>query len=257
MRIVVAVTILLASYSIEAQSQRPDLNALLATRITRFHLDATNLVEAASQMSSQFDIPMGIAWKGGLAGGKHISGEWADSTVGGLLKEMIAQDPSYEFTISNGVVHIRPAGYENDPSSFLNIRLPSFSADDYTHIVGMKLRDHLNAMLVPRPARVAGEACGGSVGIGAHEVRTTITVVNTPVEQILDFLLLNSKYQMWLVVFDPSKTYNGYFGTTSIYRKTSDSDQPNWDFLARYYDPLEGKERRDWAMTRESVGSTK
>lgn len=248
MRVLAVYTILLASCSIAAQIQRPDVNAVLSTRVTRFHLDAANLLEAAAHISSTFNLPMGIAWQGPASENKKIAGDWVNTTVGEVLKDAIAEDPAYRVEIANGIVHIRPAGYEKNSSNFLNIRLPSFSANDYTHVVGMQLRDRLNRMLVSQPAKPSAEACGGSIGIGAQEVRTIVEVVNTPVEQILDLLLLHSRYQMWLVIFEPDTTYGGYFGTASIYRKTSDWDQPNWDFLVRYYDPVERKEHRDWEV---------
>lgn len=249
MRALSVIAIMFASCSVGAQVQRVDLKTAVSTHVTTFHLDATNLLEAATRISSTFGIPMGIAWRGPVAAEKRISGDWKDLTVGDLLKNITAQDPSYKLDVTGSVIHIRPAGYEDNHSNFLNIKLSAFSADGYTHVIGMKLRDRLNEMLVPRPSSQVAQACGGSVGIGFQEARTAIAVVNAPVEEILDLLLLNSHYQVWLVIFEPDITYNGYLGTASIYRTTKESDQPNWDFLSRYYDPLERKERRDWALT--------
>ena len=250
MRIVSVTLILLVSCSPQARAQRPGLTHVLAAPVTTFHIRATNLLQAAAQISSRFDVPIGIAWRGDVNAGRRISKDWSDTTVANLLRDVVAEDPEYELDISNGVVHIQPTALENGSLDFLNIKLPSFTATDYTHVVGLQLRDQLNRILIPRPAEPKAQTCGGSLGIGAQEVHTTIALVNASVRQVLDALLLNSRYQMWLVIFNPNTTYNGYFGTASIFRKTSDWDQPNWDFLSRYFDPIERRERRDWSGDR-------
>jgi hypothetical protein len=165
-----------------------------------------------------------------------------------VLREIVAEDPEYELEISNTVLHIRPRGFGQSSSDFLNIKIQSFSAtNEYTEEIGFRLRDELNAMLLPSAKRVK-PACSGSEGIGANETITSLILNDASVRQILDELLSKSDYSMWLVIFDPKSSYNGYAGTASLWRKTSSLDQPNWDFVGRYFDPVQMKYRGDWGF---------
>ena len=232
-----------------AGSKRPALNETLQTVLPRYELKATNLLEALAQISSQFDIPVGVEWRNQPNSERVVSGEWSDITLESLIKDAVAQDPEYELDISNNVLHIRPRGFGQSPSDFLNIKLQSFRAqNEYTLEIAFRLRDQLNAMLAPRSAKPGGPACSGSQGIGANEESTSLNVKDASVRDILDEVLYKSGYSMWLVTFDPKSTYGGYTGTDSLWRKTTSSDQPNWDFVARYFDPTQMKYRGDWGF---------
>jgi hypothetical protein len=73
-------------------------------------------------------------------------------------------------------------------------------------------------------------------------------VRDVSVREILDTLLTSSHSVMWLVVFRDEQPGTGFLKTQSISRNTTDLEQPDWDFLAHYSDPVTGSYRGDWKI---------
>jgi hypothetical protein len=227
-----------------AAPARPDLHSLLTTRVPKYQITAANLLEAVSQLSSQFGIPIGIQWAESPTATKVINGSWTNAKVDDILRDIVAEDPSYELVVSRAVVHIHPRTFSRDPSDFLNIKLDSFVArDEYTRQIGFKLHDILNPTMT---GRSAVGACAGSVAVGAGETKTSINLSEPRVLDVLDTILLGSNFSMWMVTFDEKTKYNGYIGTKSIWRSTGAADQPNWDFIPPFFDPVQMRYRVDW-----------
>lgn len=243
-----AVLLLLASSCLaQDQTQRPPIESTLRTQVGEYHVFARNLLEAAAKISSEFNFPIGIAWKDSFDTTKIVAGNWKNATVGDLLRAIVAQDRQYELDISDGVAHIRPTGFSRNAKNFLNIKLPEFVANnDYTQQIGFTLKDQLHEIIVSGHPPVHPAACAGTAGIGAEEVKTSLNLHNPTVEQVLDALLVSSRYSMWIVIYEPANLFHEYIRTTSALRTPLEQDQPTWDFMARYYDPVEQKQRGDW-----------
>jgi hypothetical protein len=210
---------------------------------------ARNLLEAISRISSEFGVPAGIEWSDPLNVERPIHLERTNVTLEQILRDVVALDPLYEFSISADVVHVRPLGFATRPDNYLNAVVPSFVAKDlYTVSASNKLRAQLHSMFSPRLAEPARRACGGSVAVGALEVKTSIDLQNATARSILDGILVDSEYSMWLAVFKSGLNKNGMLTSASIWREGVKTGQPDWAFIPRFFNPVEHKERMDWRI---------
>jgi hypothetical protein len=246
--VILAVTILAGIASGQQVAPRRDIQQILSTKVPHYVVKATNLLQAAALIASDFDLPMGVEWHGEPSVTKEITREWDNATVERILYDTASFDVEYQVQVSNGVVHLRKPGLADSPRNPLSIKVPSFSvANVYTGQAAFKLRDEVNLIMLPRQKHAA-YACAGSYGAGADETLTTLAVRDVSVREILDTLLTSSHSVMWLVVFRDEQPGTGFLKTQSISRNTTDLAQPDWDFLAHYSDPVTGSYRGDWKI---------
>lgn len=237
----------LASVAAAQQSvPRRDIQEILSTNVPHYTVKATNLLQAMAEIGSDFDLPIGAEWQGDPTVKKEIHREWNNVTVERILYDTASFDVEYQIQLSNGVVHLRKAELADSPRNPLNIRVHLFSViDEYSRKAAFELRDQVSLIVVPRQ-KDAASACAGSYGVSSDETRITISMRDAPVRDILDALLVGSHSMLWLVTFRSEQPPMGFFKTKSIWRNTTELQQPDWDFLARYSDPISGSYRGDW-----------
>jgi len=73
-------------------------------------------------------------------------------------------------------------------------------------------------------------------------------MMNASVREILDALLVRSRSAMWVVIFPTEQPETGFLKTRSPWGNGDDSEQPDWGFAAKYYDPVTGNYRGDWKI---------
>lgn len=235
---------------VEAQqvAQRPDIHQVLSTKVPHYAVKAENLLQAAAQIASDFDLPMGDEWQGDPAAAKEITREWDNTTVERILYDTAMSDIEYQIEVSDGVVHLRKTSVADSRRNPLSIKVPSFSVTNiYTGQAGFALQDQVNTLMFPREKQSA-HGCAGSYGAGPDEALVTLSMTDASVRQILDALLTSSRSVMWLVIFRNEQSSAGFLKTQSLEHSSVYSEGPQWSFLAHYVDPATGKYRGDWKI---------
>lgn len=108
------------------------LEEKLTLRVDAFDSESKSIPVRLIEVAQRFKIPMGIEWSDDSETPQakspspvHIR----DTTIGNLLRQIVAQQPGYEFRLDDGVVHIFATRLLDDPRNFLNIRLREFSLE--------------------------------------------------------------------------------------------------------------------------------
>lgn len=243
--IVVVSSIALAATGQQTVPQR-DIRRVLSAGVPHYSVKATNLLQAAAQIASDFNLPIGVEWQGDPDAKKEIVHHWHDTTVERILYDVATFDIQYQVEVSNGVVHLRDVTIVGNPRNPLNVVVPEFSVSNlYVGRAGFKLQDLVNGMIFPQQ-RGDGPASSGSYSGGAGDRLISLSMKNTTMRDILDALLVRSGYVIWLVVFGPQQPDSGYWKTSPPWRKTKDLQQPDIDFVTRYHDPTTNQYRGDW-----------
>jgi hypothetical protein len=248
-RLCLALCIALAGAATAQTAKSPrDAQRILSTKVPNYFIKAENLLQAAGQISSDFNLPLGIEWLGDRAAEKEINHEWHDSTVEQILRDVAAFDIEYQLEYSNGVAHFRNVDLTDSPRNPLNIRVPLFTSENsYTRDAVAQLSKQLSFLMYPRQEEQR-LACGGSSATGAGELRTTLSVTGSTARDILDALLTRSDFAMWVVVFSRQQPNTGYLKTESLWGNKTDSFYPDLSLVNRYDDPATGTYRGDWKI---------
>jgi hypothetical protein len=231
------------------QTEAPrDAQRMLATDVTSYSVRATNLLQAAAQISSDFGLPIGVEWSGDPASKKEIVREWHNTTLAQIVQDVATFDVEYQLEFSNGVVHLRKVSLADSPRNPLNIRISTFSTQDvYTRDAASQLSKQVSLLMFPREQEPR-DACGGSSSAGAGEVRHSLSMKDAAVRGILDALLTRSDFAMWVVVFPDRQPETDYFQTESLWGNMTDPRHPDLNFVAQYLDPVSGTYRGDWKI---------
>jgi hypothetical protein len=238
------VVLALANCAIGQQAMRPDLHQILATKVPSYSIKATNLLEAAARIASDFNLPIAVEWVGAPGAEKPITYQWQNTTVEQIVYDLATFDVDYQVDASSGVIHLWNPATASSQRNPLNIRIPEFSVTDtYAGVARFVLQDQINGIMFPRPEEKQS-ARAGSYGAGAGDRLVTLAMKDTTGREILDALLVKSRFAMWLVVFPEQQQATGYLVTKPPWRQTM--RQPDVDFLTRYYDPASGQSRVDW-----------
>jgi hypothetical protein len=244
--VVLVLTVLAGTAGCQQIAPRRDVQQILSTKVPHYVVKGTNLLQAAAQIASDFDLPMGVEWQGDPTAEKEINSQWDNATVERIVLDLATFDVEYQVDVSNGVVHLQKRGLAASSRNPLNIKVPSFSVtSEYSRQAAFRLRNQVNLMIFPRqPDKVS--ACAGSRSAGADETKVTLSIKDATVRDILDSLLVRSHSAMWLVAFRKEQPDTGFLATKSPWRSTTESEQPDLDVLARYDDPVTGRYRGDW-----------
>ena len=225
-----------------------DAQQVLPTKVASYSVRAKNLLQAVAQVSSDFNLPIGVEWAGDRATAKEIVREWHNTTVDQILRDVASFDVEYQLELSNGVVHVRKFGITDNSRNPLNITIPSFKTEGiYTGDAAFQLSKQASLLMFPRQ-EAQRSACGGSSSAGSGEKRLSLAMTDTTVRDILDALLTRSEFAMWVVVFPNQQPDTGYLKTESLWGNKTDPQQPDLSFVARYLDPLTGRHRGDWEI---------
>ncbi len=222
-------TILFTFYLADASPARGvpmpvDLNSRLSKHVENYDLGVLNFVEALVRVSSDFEIPMGIAWIDTPAASAQRNLAWKDTTVQEILRAIVNSQPGYQLELSNDVAHISLPSIP-ERQNFLAIRLKSFAVhNQYSELASLKLHN-----LITPPA-YAGISVGGDI-----EPKITVELDNPTVRDALDAIIVNSTKKIWIVTFIDGRglTTAGLRRSRSIWSESPglDKHQPAWDFL--------------------------
>jgi hypothetical protein len=103
------------------------LEEKLGISVDAFDSESRSIPSRLIEVAQRFEIPMGIEWSDDPQAKELAPVHIRDTTIGNLLRQILAQQPGYEFRVDDGVVHIFATRLVDDPRNFLNIRLREFS----------------------------------------------------------------------------------------------------------------------------------
>jgi hypothetical protein len=113
-----------------------DLSARINKRVTNYNLSVFTFVEALMHVSSDFEVPMGIAWVSKPAAKAALAFAWKDATVRQIIEAIVETHPGYRLELKNGVVQISPESLVAEEESFLATKIKTFQAqNEYTEVV--------------------------------------------------------------------------------------------------------------------------
>src|SRR6266849_6724312 len=184
-----------------ASPRLDDLTVKLSKRVTNYNLGVYSFVEALVHVSSEFEIPMGIAWVNTPAAKAEMAFTWKDATVQQVIEAISKTQPGYQVQLRNGVVHVFSPGSIPERENFLTWKIKAFEMhNENADWASRKLHD----LITPR------KYAGSSMGTTALEI--TVELKNSSVEDILDALALASDRKIWIVTFstDPTLTPTGF-----------------------------------------------
>src|SRR5713101_5685791 len=128
-KITILLPALLFSWSAQPVSASPapnELDVKLSKRVTNYNLDRSNFVEALVRVSSEFEIPMGIAWVNTPAAKAEMAFTWKDATVQQVIEAISKTQPGYQVQLRNGVVHVFSPGSIPERENFLTWKIKAF-----------------------------------------------------------------------------------------------------------------------------------
>ena len=238
-----AVLGLLPQTLLAATSKSPEagLNTTLHSSIRSYAMEAANLLQALAKFSDDFQVPMGIEWQLSNVPYKPVSLQFNNSSVLKILSDLVAVEPGYKFTVSNGLVHVSKGSLFDDSRNFLNIPISDFElSSEYVFHANNRLRKLVVELAGATPPQ-KGAGCAGSFGIGAGDEVASFHLRNVVVRDILDKFVTSAGFSIWLATFPelPATTENGFFKSISIFSPNlPDSQLPAWDLLLPGYDPV-------------------
>lgn len=175
------------------------LEEKLTLRIDAFDSESKSIPVRLIEVAQMFKIPMGIEWSDDPQA-KALSPVHARNiTIGNLLRQILAQQPGYEFRLDGGVVHIFATKLRDDPRNFLNIRLREFSLQKAnmgaaTYYLWGAIISHLH----PR-AGFGGGWGGHSMYKDFDAKKITISLRDLTVRQALSKIVEVQANALWVV----------------------------------------------------------
>jgi hypothetical protein len=147
-------------------------------------------------LGQEAGVPLGIEYVDREAVEERISVTLGETTVGGVLEELLGPRGDYRWRIEEGVVDITRAGVPSGKQNLLDLRIREFSAPrcslaDASHL----LYSTLEAELHPEAGGSAGDYAPGDM----QNVVGPIRMRNVPVRQVLNRLVGQSKNAAWIV----------------------------------------------------------
>jgi hypothetical protein len=225
------------------------LNRTLHSAAQNYSVDSENLLQALAKFSDDFEIPFGIEWQLSRVPYKPVKLQYEKTTVLQILTDIVATEPGYAFSASNGVVHVSPTTIVDDRRNFLNIPIGEFElSSEYVFHANNRLR-HLVLELANPTSPPNDLGCAGSYGVGAGDQLASFQLRNVVVRDILDHFVTSAGFNIWLVTFPeiPAVTAKGFFKSTSIFSPNlPDSELPAWDLLLPGYDPVRKQRGIGW-----------
>jgi hypothetical protein len=209
--------------------------------VPRYSIESENLLQALAKFSDDFQVPIGVEWQLSKVPYMPVKLRFERTTALQILKEMVAVDPGYTFSTSNGVIHVSRITIFDDSRNFLNIPLNDFAlSSEYVFHANNRLRQLVVQLANPVPSKNE-MGCAGSFGVGAGDQLASFHLRNVVVRDVLDRFVTSAGFNIWLVTFPeiPTTTVKGFFKSTSIFSPNlPDSELPAWDLLLPGYDPV-------------------
>ena len=210
-----------ASFALEpARSQGTpeeshDIERKLARRITTFKAEGVNFLEALHDLARNERIPMGVEWVKTPTATSTLELKLHNASVQQVLDALVRTQPSYEWQLEGGLVHVFPRALMADRHNFLNLHIRSFTAKEKElPLASRDLRHEVQRLINPELYKAGW---GGHTAIGAgEEKKLSVELRDATVRQILDALVLAHQEAIWIVTFPAQLPLdrNGYRAVT-------------------------------------------
>jgi hypothetical protein len=175
-----------------ASQTSDDLNTKLEKRLANYNPGVSNFVEALIRVSSDFQIPMGIAWVKPDGELEKIPFAGKQTTVLEIIESIVKTEPTCRVEVRGGVVHILAPGSVPENQDFLHLRVKNFEVvNGYVDLALLKVHSLIS------PSKHSGFSVGAEPG----ESRVAVKLQDSTVADILDALVLKSSRKVWLVTF--------------------------------------------------------
>jgi hypothetical protein len=203
------------------------LDAKLGKRLPAYDLGTVNFVEALVRTTSDFQIPMGIAWINSPEENQKLPFAWKDATVQEIIQSIVRSEPGYEVQFANRVIRVFPVGIIPHAQNFLDLKFKEFDVvNSNVELALLKVHGLIS------PVKRVGFSVGGE----PNEPKITLKLKDSTVADILDAMVQASPRQIWMVTFssDTNPTPAGFRRTVGLWNGFSpipDGDEPALNLL--------------------------
>jgi hypothetical protein len=248
----------LSMMALPAGNPEASLDETLHTLVRGYSVESENLLQALAKFSDDFQVPIGVEWQLSKVPPEPVKLRFEQTTVLQILTDMVAVDPRYTFSRSNGVIHVSRITIVDDRQNFLNIPISDFElSSEYVFHANNRFRRLVVEIANPSSPKHE-EGCAGSFGVGAGDQLASFHLHNVVVRDVLDRFITSAGFNIWLVTFPetPALTMKGFFKSTSIFSPNlPDSELPVWDLLLPGYDPVRKQMGIGWKRGPWRAGS--
>ena len=221
-----------ATITTQAQSKgRPKLDL----NVEVFDCGQSSSLDQLIELGKKFHIPMGIEWSykayEKVAAPIHLG----DVTVSEIVKQILKQQPGYDFEERWGIVHIYDRAVLTNKANFLNLRFPEFRVTDENLFgVTFQLRVLIKQILHPTPGYGGGYGYGPGRADGFDVLKVSIKGNDISVREVLSQAVVKQDNALWLVIFHPDEMMAGepFYGQGYQSARESVATYFNWEFIA-------------------------
>jgi len=212
-----------------------DLRAKLALPVQNYVLNADNFLVAVTHLADEFRIPVGISWVDGPAAETKVHLFWKNSTLQGVLEDLLTTQKDYELQVSDDVVHVRYRGIRSS-QDFLQLPVNKFEVrGQVLQTAQQQLRELVKSSVAPRHDAPKGGVISSSI-TNVGEPTFNLSLHNATVEKILDALTKVSTKKIWVVTYVDGSipTSTGFRRTLTLWSSSPipDDDQPVWNLFS-------------------------
>jgi hypothetical protein len=209
------------------------LESKLNQKVEAFDSESSSTIKQLIELAQQFQIPMGVEWLLTTDEKSVRPVHVRKALLRDVLKVIVQQQPGYQFTLRDGIVHVFATSLINDRRDFLNLVVPSFSVDNES-LVGANHYLRLSIKLLLHPSPGFGGGYGG-VGLNNNFAVRNITFSgsNLTVRQILSKIAALQGNALWVVRLKSSEMMKKepfYAQTVSFANEQVASDFA-WQFI--------------------------
>lgn len=202
-----------------------DLTQRLVQQVQQYSINGKNFVGALIQISSDFQIPMGICWAINKPTDSEKRFSWKNATVRSMIDDIVKSQPGYKTENVNGVVHILAPIPSRQ--NFLGLRIGNFSLHDQAvEIANYRLHDLAGTL--PTGSRQVSIA-------GPGDSKITLDLTDSTLESALDAIVTASNRKLWVVTYssDTHLGRRGFRKSLSLWEDKSEGwhEEPTWDLL--------------------------
>jgi hypothetical protein len=222
--------LMIATLTTQAQSQ-----SKLDLKVEVFDCGQSSSLDQLIELGKKVHIPMGIEWSykanEKVAAPIHLR----DVTVGKIVKQVLKQQPGYDFEERWGIVHIYDRAVLSDKANFLNLRFPEFRVTDENLFgVTFQLRVLIKQMLHPTPGYGGGYGYGPGRADGFDVLKVPIKGNDISVREVLSQAVVKQDNALWLVIFHPDEMMASepFYGQGYQSARERVATYFNWEFIA-------------------------
>lgn len=230
-----SVVLILAGGAGQVGASADQLQDKLSAAVSTYSVSADNLFQALHRLASDFAIPMGIEWIRGASTQRTLDRSWHDTTVFGIVKDIVGSYPGYYTEVGDGIVNVLPEGYKGDRRNVLNLSVSRFEArNEPLGVASWRLHVAVRAILRPAQVRSAGSGVAASIAYGAGgDRKVNVTSGPASLREILNRLVVSSSKVVWVVTYLEDKQATGPFHPTVVLTGdiVSEDQQPVWSFI--------------------------